>query len=174
MLLELQDSISRSINIHTDRHTHTHSHCTHSCDGLTFFLSVVTPTMIFFYPMRNAFYHVTQWWWWCCLRGRGGGSPSDSCFPSALSQLQSASRNLTGLEQPSAAQRCVGGQKYLQLKGHPNVFSHIHGAHQHLKPALVQRYVQIHNQKSKRVTAIWESLSLFLIVSRPFTPTQLC
>lgn len=120
LLLELQDRISRSINIHRDTHTlslYTQLWWSH-------FLPVCSnPNHDFlFYPMRNAFYHVTQWWWWCCcLRGRGGGSVSDSCFPSALTQLQSASHNLTGLEQPSAAQRCVRGQKYLQLKGHPNL-----------------------------------------------------
>lgn len=79
--------------------------------------------------------------------GGGGEGSSDSCFPSALSQLQSAGRNLTGPEQQSAAQRSVGrggAQKYHQLEGHPNLFARICG----VSGPLVQCYVQIRGPKA--------------------------
>lgn len=61
---------------------------------------------------------------------------SDSCFPSALqstavSQSQNPAQRIRGgAEHQSGALKEMRGPKYLQLEGHPNLFSHIHGAHQ--------------------------------------------
>lgn len=59
-----------------DAQSHTHTY-----NSLTVFLSEVISTM-FLHPMRNVFYHVTQCYW-----RRWETSYSDSCFPSAFSQL---------------------------------------------------------------------------------------
>lgn len=106
--------------------------------------------------------------------GERRGVSVGQLFPiSAHSTAVSQSQPYRARAAECSSKMCQGPE-IPPIKGSSQFVYHIHGAHQHLKPALVQQYVQIHNQKSKRVSAIWESLNLFLIVSRPFTPTQLC
>lgn len=63
------------------------------------------------------------------------------------------------------------GPKYLQLGGHPNLFSHIHSPNQASQACSVSvMYKSV--ARGERVAAIWEWLCLFLIVSCIFTPTH--
>lgn len=61
------------------------------------------------------------------------------------------------------------GPKYFQLEGHPNLFSHIHGAYQ----ASRAHSVLCTKRGEWVVAAIWEWLCVFLIVSCLFTPALL-
>lgn len=107
------------------------------------FLSRVTAAM-FLCPTRNAFYHVT-WEQLFPIRPQSANKPVSQlqacrlpvvsqCSPCSLDQIRGArvSRRETKRVWP----------KCLQLEGHPNLFSHVHAAHQASRP-LVLRNVQI-------------------------------
>lgn len=141
-----------------------HTHCTHSWDGLNFFLYEVTT--MFLCPMRNAFYNVT-WRWWCSRRWKGGGS-SDSCFPSA----RQSTAVIQSQEQQSGAQRSAGAK--IPPIRRSSQFALPHPRCSSASQACLSSVMCKSVAKSERVAAIWESLCLFLIVSCLFTPTQLC
>lgn len=101
--------------------------------------------------------------------GCGEGS-SDSCFPSALSQLQSAGRNLTGPEQQSAAQRSVGGGPKIPSIRRSSQFVCPYPRRSSASQTLLSGVMcKSRTQKLAVLTAIWEQLCLFLIVFHPFT-----
>lgn len=139
LLLELWDSISQSINMRM--HTHT---------------LYAQMWWSHFLPVWSNLNHVFTSHEECLLScdtvvlevvGRGS---SDSCFPSALSQLQSASRNpaqgIRGAEQQSGAQRSAGAKippirrSSQFVLPYPRCSSGVSGL-------LVQCYVQIRSQR---------------------------
>lgn len=63
------------------------------------------------------------------------------------------------------------GPKYPQLKGHPNLFFHIHSPN-HVSQACSVSVMYKSVARGERVAAIWEWLCLFLIVSCIFASTH--
>lgn len=105
-------------------------------------------------------------------RGWGGVGLSDSCFPSALSQAVTTLLRGSEGQRSEVSLRDMRGPKYFQLEGHPNLFSHIHGAYQASRAhsVLCTKY---ETRGERVVAAIWEWLCVFLIVSCLFTPALL-
>lgn len=121
-------------------------------------------------PTRNAFYHVTRW----CWQWLGGGRETAVSHQHSVNCSQPVAILLRGSEGQSSRVELkeVQGPKYLQLEGHPNLFSHIHGAHQ-ASQACLSGVMCKSVARGEWVAAIWEWLCLFLIVSCLFTPIQL-
>lgn len=111
----------------------------------------------------------------------GGCWLSDSCFPSALSQLQPAGRGLAGPQRQSAAWSSAGAKNTFNQKVIPICLAiSVQTAPPPNFPPrpsgsfMLCRYVQIRGQVLAVPATIWERLRLFLIVFHLFTAALLC